>query len=107
LKYHPPYGSLLRPLASLVHDGINWLLGLDDASATRAHVARVAPRAVVAESLVRALEASGRFEEVRALNREPVEQDRRRADAIVRVASCGSGRAIRPWCRPSPMSRGR
>ena len=43
------------------------------------------PSSVVADALARRLQASGQFEEVGALDREPVGDDRRRADAIARV----------------------
>ena len=79
------YGPLLRPLVDLVHQGINWLLQFDDAKTVSAHVGEVSPRSLVAEALVNSLEASGRFEQVRSLPREPVGEDRRRADAIVRI----------------------
>jgi hypothetical protein len=79
------YGPMLRPLLGLLHQGINWLLNLDEAKAVSAHVGAVSPRSLVAEALVNSLEASGRFEQVRAMEREPVGEDRRRADAIVRI----------------------
>jgi hypothetical protein len=85
LRYNP-YRAMLRPIFDLLHQGINWLLELDDAKAAGAHVGAVSPRSVVAEALVQALEASGGFEEVRALEREPVGEDRRRTDAILRLA---------------------
>jgi hypothetical protein len=85
LKYNP-YGPALRPIFDLIHQGINWLLELDHAKAAGAHVSAVSPRALVAEALVEALEASGRFEQVRALPREPVGEDRRQTDAIVRIS---------------------
>src|SRR5262249_60254465 len=45
----------------------------------------VRPGAGAAAALVRALESSGRFDEIRPYAREPIGEDRRRADAIVRV----------------------
>jgi hypothetical protein len=85
LKYNP-YGPALRPVFDLIHQGINWLLERDDAKAAGAHVASVSPRTVVADALARALETSGRFAQVRALEREPVGDERRETDAIVRIA---------------------
>jgi hypothetical protein len=85
LKYNP-YGPTLRPVFELIHQGINWLLERDDAKAASAHVAGVSPRALVANALVEALEASGRFEQVRALDREPVGEERRQTEAIVRIS---------------------
>ncbi len=79
------YRSLLRPIAELVHRGINWLLEVDTRSDARVDLGDLTPRSVVAGAFVRALEASGRFDEIRAYGREPVGEDRRRADAIVRI----------------------
>jgi len=77
--------SLLRPVAELVHRGINWLLEADRTSDAKVDLGDVAPRTVVTAAFVRALETSGRFEEIRTYGREPVGEDRRRADAIVRI----------------------
>jgi hypothetical protein len=85
LKWHP-YRAWLRPIARVVHRGINWLLEVDDAAAAASHVGGVSPRAVVADAFGRTLSASGRFEQVRILEHEPVGEDGRRVDAIVRVA---------------------
>jgi hypothetical protein len=76
----------LKPIADLVHLGINWLVGVDRASDTKSAVLDVSPRAVVAEALVRRLETSTAFEDVRVLEHEPVGDERRRLDAIVRVS---------------------
>jgi hypothetical protein len=84
LRWHP-YAATLRPVAALVHSAINWLLELDDATDTKAHVRGLAPAPAIAEAFARRLEASGRFE-ARALDREPVGAERPRADAIVRLA---------------------
>jgi hypothetical protein len=79
------YGSLYRPLAVLVHQGINWLVGLDRATATAPDPTSVSPRLVVAAAFARTLEASGYFQEIRTLEREPVGVDRQGIDAIARV----------------------
>jgi hypothetical protein len=81
-----PYWATLRPLARVVHWGINWLLEVDRAAAAGSHVGGISARSVVADAFARTLSASGRFEHVRVLEQEPVGEDRRRADAIVRVA---------------------
>src|SRR5262245_8263641 len=85
LKWNP-YRAVLAPIMRLVHQGINWALESDRASATSRHVARLSPRTTVAEALARALQASGRFDGILTIAREPVGEDRRRADAIVRLA---------------------
>jgi hypothetical protein len=46
----------------------------------------VAPRSLVSAAFVKRLDASGRFGEILAYGREPGGDDRRRADAIVRVS---------------------
>ena len=79
------YATVLRPVAELVHRGINWLLEIDRTSDAKVDLGDVAPRTVVTAAFVRALEASGRFAEIRTYGREPVGDDRRRADAIVRI----------------------
>jgi hypothetical protein len=80
------YGALLKPLAALVHQGINWLVGVDRAADTAPDMKAVVPRAIVVGAFTRALQASGRFDEVRAMEREPLGADRQRIDAIARVA---------------------
>ena len=79
------YGPLFRPLAALAHQGINWLVGQDRAADTAPDTAGVSPPLIVANALARALHDSGRFEEIRALVREPIGDDRRGLDAIARV----------------------
>ena len=81
-----PFRAALGPTAKLVHNGINWALGADRAATAAPSVAGLSPRSVVAGAMARTLEASGWFDEVRALEREPTGEDRRRADAIVRVS---------------------
>jgi hypothetical protein len=79
------YGPLFRPLAVLVHQGVNWLVGLDRAADTAPDGGAISPALIVANALARALHASGRFEEIRALVREPLGEERQRVDAIARV----------------------
>jgi hypothetical protein len=76
----------LRSLVPLVHEGINQLVALDDKAVAGKELARINPRTVVGDTLTRRLRASGQFAEIRALPREPVGEDRRRADAFVRVS---------------------
>ena len=80
------YQAALRPAAQLVHRGINWALGKDRAALATASLRDVSPRSVVAAAMARTLEASGWFTAVRTFDREPTGEDRRRADAIVRVS---------------------
>ena len=73
------------PLAMAVEQGINWLFEEGRAAAAAAHTRGIAPGAVVADAFARTLVASGRFDQVRTLGREPVGEDRRQIDALVRV----------------------
>lgn len=88
LKWIPwlPYRAALGPAAKLAHQGINRALGADRAATAAPSIDGISPRSVVAGAMARTLEASGWFDEVRALEREPTGEDRRRADAIVRVS---------------------
>ena len=79
------YGPLFRPLAVLAHQGINWLVGLDRAADTAPDSRAISPPLIVANALARTLHASGRFEEIRALVREPIGEERSGVDAIARV----------------------
>jgi hypothetical protein len=75
----------MRPLAELVHRGINWLLDSDQSSATGSHVRGISPTAAVSIAFAETLAASDRFQEIQMPEREPVGEERRRLDAIVRV----------------------
>ncbi len=79
------YGSLLRPLAELVHRGITWLVAFDRKAETAPDTGDVSPRAIVADAFAQALRASVEFDEIRTLEREPTGDDRRRVDAIVHL----------------------
>ena len=83
LKWHP-YSALLRPLAVVVHRGINWLLESDRVAEIEPRIP-VSPSSVIADAMARSLRASGGFDEVRAFDREPAGEERRQADAIVRL----------------------
>ena len=76
----------LRALVPLVHEGINQLIALDDKAVAGSDLEQINPRSVVGDTLTRRLEASGQFAEIRALPREPIGEDRRRADAFIRVS---------------------
>lgn len=77
----------LRPVAELVHRGINWLLEGNRTAEASVDLGDLPPRSFVAGAFVRALEASGRFDDIRVYGHEPVGDDRRRADAIVRLTA--------------------
>ena len=81
-----PYQALLRPVAELVHKGVNWLLDVDRKTDAAVDLGGIAPRSVVSAAFVQALEASARFDEIQIYAREPLGEDRRRAEAIVRIS---------------------
>ena len=81
-----PYQALLRPVAELVHKGVNWLLDADRKTDAAVDLGGIAPRSVVSAAFVQALEASARFDEIQIYAREPLGDDRRRAEAIVRIS---------------------
>jgi len=81
-----PYQALLRPVAELVHKGVNWLLDVDRKADAAVDLGGIAPRSVVSAAFVQALEASARFDEIQIYAREPLGEDRRRAEAIVRIS---------------------
>lgn len=77
-----PYKELLAPIARAVYSGLNRLI---DGDATGTLPKDVVPGAVVSEAFARALQVSGPFNQIVPLDREPVGDDRRHADAIVRL----------------------
>jgi hypothetical protein len=80
-----PTQAWMRPLARLLHKGINWALELGQTSTVSRGVDDIAPRTVVASAMAERLRASGWFDEIRTLEREPTAEERRRDDAVVRV----------------------
>jgi hypothetical protein len=83
--YPTTYRSWLQPLAELVHRGINFLFGPDSSGTTSKAVAGISPKAAVSMAFAQTLAASELFQEIQMLEREPVGEDRRRLDAIVRL----------------------
>jgi hypothetical protein len=83
LKWNP-YGAMLKPIAALVHQAINWFLESDRKTDAAAELRDVSPTALVAQAFEETLRASGRFDEVTTLPREPAGGDRQRV--IVRLA---------------------
>ena len=78
-----PAKDLLVPIARAVYSGLSWLIESDRAAGT---VPRdVVPGTVVADAFARALQVSGPFNQIMSLDREPVGDERRLADAIVRL----------------------
>ena len=84
LAWHP-YGAALRPLAALVHRGINSVLKVDQQVAAARGIHDVTPGQVITDAMARRLRAAGAFEDVRVLTSEPVGDDRDRDAAMVRV----------------------
>jgi hypothetical protein len=77
--------AVFRPIAQLLHRGINWLLAFDRTGDTEPEAEAVSPRAVVADAFARTLQASTEFDEIQVVEREPLGDDRRRLDAIIRL----------------------
>ena len=80
-----PYKSLFQPFVELLHQGINWLLASDHAERAGRNLAGISPTAAVSIAFAETLAASEQFREIQMLEREPVGDDRRRLDAIVRL----------------------
>ena len=79
-----PKAALWGVLAGLVQRGIDWLAADGRSSDTRS-ARDITPGTVVAEAFTRALVTSGQFDQVRTVAREPVGEERRDMDALVRV----------------------
>jgi hypothetical protein len=79
-----PFKEIIGPIARAVYSGVTALINGDRASATVPK--DVSPGAVVADAFARTLQVSGPFNQIAALDREPVGDERRQADAIVRLS---------------------
>jgi len=84
LKWNP-YGAMLKPIADLVHQAINWFLESDRKTDAAAGLRDVSPTALVAQAFEETLRASGRFDEVTTLPREPGGGDRQPPLVVVRL----------------------
>ena len=80
-----PKAALYQALAVIVQRGVDWVFQDKRSPATDGYARGITPSAVVADAFARTLVASGRFDQVRTLDREPVGEDRRETDAVVRV----------------------
>ena len=80
-----PKAAWMGPLAVLVQRGVDWLFEEGRSSAGDRHARGVAPGVVVAEAFTRTLLTSKQFDQVRTLAREPLGEDRREVDALVRI----------------------
>lgn len=81
-----PKAAALGPLMAAVQRGIDWLSEEKSSAAAAPHVRGLAPGAVVADAFARTLRLSGRFDQIGILEREPVGDDRRQLDGLVRVS---------------------
>jgi hypothetical protein len=77
-----PYNYIIGPLAKAVYAGVSWLMD----SARTSVPKDVSPGAVVADAFARALQVTGPFNHIAALEREPLGDERRGADAIIRLS---------------------
>jgi hypothetical protein len=78
-----PYKDILVPIARAAYSVISSLIDSDRAAGTVPK--DVIPGTVVAEAFARALHVTGPFNQIVAVDREPVGDERRLADAIVRL----------------------
>jgi hypothetical protein len=79
-----PFKNILVPIARAVYLGVTALLDSERAASTVPK--DVTPTAVVAEAFARTLHVSGPFNQIVPLDREPVGDERRQTDAIIRVS---------------------
>jgi len=82
LKWHP-WGAALRPVAKLVHRAINDLRDVDRGADASAHVNGISPGPIITRAMARALESTGQFAEVRALEHQPGDDGVPGDDAVV------------------------
>jgi hypothetical protein len=80
-----PKAALWGVLASVIQRGIDWLVADGHSSPDARQVGGLSPGTVVVDAFTRALVASGQFDQVRTVAREPIGDDRREMDALVRV----------------------
>jgi hypothetical protein len=80
-----PKAALYQALAALVQRGIDWIFEDKPPPAGDRYARGITPSAVVADAFARTLVASRQFDQVRTLAGEPVGDDRRETDAVVRV----------------------
>ena len=78
-----PYKEVLIPLAQVVYWGVSWLMESERKSETLPK--DVTPGSIVAATFARTLRQTGSFESIVAMEREPIGEARRDADAIVRL----------------------
>jgi len=79
------YAGLLKPVADLVHQVINWFVESDRKADASANVRDVSPASFVGRVFEQALRASGRFDDIRLLEGEPADDAQPRPDVVVRV----------------------
>jgi len=79
-----PFREIIEPIARAVYSGVTSLMNEKRASSSLPK--DVSPGAVVADAFARTLQVSGPFNQIAALDREPVGDERRQADAIVRLS---------------------
>jgi hypothetical protein len=86
LKWMPWKALWLKPLAGLVHEGVNGFLTSERSATSARAVAGISPKEAVSMAFARALAESAQFREIRVLDHEPAGEDRTAVDAIVRLA---------------------
>ena len=102
VKWYPK-AAALAPLAKAVQWGINWLAEARSAGAA-ARMVGASPGAAVADAFSRTLLASGRFDQIETLEREPTGEDRQRIDTLVRVTVPALGVVLVREGKPDMMA---
>jgi hypothetical protein len=102
VKWYPK-AAALAPLAKAVQWGINWLAEARSAGAA-ARMGGASPGAAVADAFSRTLLASGRFDQIETLEREPTGEDRQRIDTLVRVTVPALGGVLVREGKPDMMA---
>lgn len=80
-----PKADFFAPLTPVIQAGVDWFLEQGRPSRPTPQVRDVSPGFVVAEAFARTLMAIGRFDGVQTLQREPVGEDRRQTEALLRL----------------------
>ena len=84
VKWYPK-AAALAPLAKAVQRGIDWLADGGRSAGAASRAVGASPGATVADAFARTLLASGQYDQIQTLEREPTGEDRRQIDALVRV----------------------
>jgi hypothetical protein len=99
-----PKAAALAPLAKEVQRGIDWLTDEGRSAGAALGVGGTSAGAAVADAFARTLLASGRFDQIQRLEREPTGEDRQQIDALVRVTVPALGVVLVREGKPDMMA---